>query len=125
MAIGEHMRYLREEKGYSLKRVETLTGIDGGNLSRYERNMNVPNIELCMQLAKLYGVSLDELVGQDEGYIPHLSSQNSPTVPALADDARQLLEMFERMNHQQKIKAVAYCEGLLSTAGNSSSWRQS
>ena len=96
MNIGEHMRFLREEKGYSLKKVEMLTGIDNGNLSRYERNLNIPNIEFCMQLAKLYGVSLD----------------------ALSDDEQKLLNLYQRMSHQQKIRAVAYCEGLLSTSAN-------
>ncbi len=92
-----------------------LTGIDNGNLSRYERNLNIPNIEFCMQLAKLYGVSLDELVGQD---IECITVQSSPAVPALSDDEQKLLNLYQRMSHQQKIRAVAYCEGLLSTSAN-------
>lgn len=110
MNIGEHMRFLREENGYSLKKVETLTGINNGNLSRYERNLNIPNIELCIKLAKLYNVSLDELVGENEDYI---HSSLSPTVSALTDEERQLLDLFSRMDRAQKVRTVAYCEGML------------
>lgn len=66
MALGENLRFLREEKGYSLKEVEQNTGINNGNLSRYERNLNFPSIELCIRLADLYQISLDELVGRSE-----------------------------------------------------------
>ncbi len=109
MAIGESMRFLREEKGYSLKKVEELTGIDNGNLSRYERNLNIPNIEICMQLAKLYCVSIDELVGKsDLGYVNIQSS-----APALSEEETQLLELFGKMNRAQRIRALAYCEGII------------
>lgn len=66
MTLGESMRFLREEKGYSLKDVEQNTGINNGNLSRYERNLNFPSIELCIKLADLYEVTLDELVGRTD-----------------------------------------------------------
>ena len=93
MALGENMRFLREEHGYSLKDVELQTGINNGNLSRYERNLNYPSIELCIRLADLYQVSLDELVGRTEKAVysasPHLNSYTA--------EERQLIEDFRSL----------------------------
>ena len=85
MTIGENMRMWREERGFSLKEVETRTGINNGNLSRYERDLNFPSIELCIKLADLYSITLDELTGRADNFVSlneqsqdsiHLSSVN-------------------------------------------------
>ncbi len=112
MNIGEHMRFLREENGYSLKKVEMLTGIDNGNLSRYERNLNIPNIELCIKLAKLYNVSLDELVGENEDYI-HRSL--SPSAPELSSDEKKLLDNFRAMRPDLQAVCLNMSKTLLQT----------
>ncbi len=112
MNIGEHMRFLREENGYSLKKVEMLTGIDNGNLSRYERNLNIPNIELCIKLAKLYNVSLDELVGENEDYI---HSSLSPTVPELSREEKKLLDNFRAMRPDLQAVCLNMSKTLLQT----------
>lgn len=86
--IGESLRACREECGYSLLLVEKETGVNNGNLSRYERNLNVPGIDLCIKLADFYGVSLDMLVGRP------FSAANRK---GLSHDAQILLEYFESM----------------------------
>ena len=120
--IGNHLKALREDCGYSLKQVEQYTGVDNGNLSRYERNLNYPSIELCIRLANLYGISLDELVGRSERNGNPIIT-HSPTAPALADDERKLLDYYGQMSHPQKIRVIAYCEGMLSTGQNVASKR--
>lgn len=100
MALGENMRFLREEHGYSLKDVELQTGINNGNLSRYERNLNYPSIELCIRLADLYQVSLDELVGRTEKTVypasPHLNSYTTEE-QQLIEDFRSLTPPLRQM----------------------------
>lgn len=78
MTFGENIKLLREECGYSLKQVEIKTGINNGNLSRYERDLNLPSIEQCIKLSELYQVSLDELIGN--------SSRSSSPLPSLSRD---------------------------------------
>lgn len=68
MSIGSNMRMWREERELTLKDVELRTGINNGNLSRYERDLNFPSIELCIKLADLYGVSIDELIGRTDDF---------------------------------------------------------
>lgn len=103
MALGENMRFLREEHGYSLKDVELQTGINNGNLSRYERNLNYPSIELCIKLADLYEVTLDELVGRAESVTHKILPPFPPTdnyteeEKKLIADYRELTPPLKRM----------------------------
>ncbi|MBE7077671.1 MAG: helix-turn-helix transcriptional regulator [Clostridiales bacterium] len=36
------------------------------NISRWERNEVLPNIDFCVKLARCYGVTLEELIGLNE-----------------------------------------------------------
>ena len=62
---GEILREHRILRNLTLKQVEQKTGINNGNLSRWEQGKVLPNIDFCVQLADFYGISLDELVGRD------------------------------------------------------------
>ena len=62
---GETLKEHRLARGVTLKDVEKATGINNGNLSRWERGEVLPNIDFCVQLADFYGVTLDELVGRE------------------------------------------------------------
>ncbi len=62
---GDELKRIRIQQGKTLKEVEKGTGINNGNISRYERNEVLPNIDFCVKLADYYSISLDELVGRD------------------------------------------------------------
>ena len=62
---GEILKDIRLSKGKTLIDVEKATGISNANLSRWECDKNLPNIDFCVKLADYYGVTLDELVGRD------------------------------------------------------------
>lgn len=62
MTLGARLRQLRDASGATGDDVCRACGIDRGTLSRYENdNVNTPNFEIIKRLARLYGVSLDEL----------------------------------------------------------------
>ncbi|MBE7085075.1 MAG: helix-turn-helix transcriptional regulator [Clostridiales bacterium] len=63
MNYGEAMKQQRLACGKSLLQVEKDTGISNQNLSRWERNEVLPNIHACVQLAKYYGITIEELIG--------------------------------------------------------------
>lgn len=66
MNIGLSMQICRETTGLSQSEVARRTGIKQQNISRWEKNENIPNILDCITLAKFYGVSLDELILYDD-----------------------------------------------------------
>ena len=59
------IKELREQKNFTQKMVEELTGIDRTTISAYEKGKRVPSIDIACKLADLYRVSLDELFGRD------------------------------------------------------------
>ena len=66
MKIGKELKELRLSSGKSLLQFEKETGISNQNISRWERNEVLPNIDFCVKLARCYGVTLEELIGLNE-----------------------------------------------------------
>ena len=65
MNYGENIKQQRLLSGKSLLQVEKETGISNQNLSRWERNEVLPNIDFCVKLARYYGITIEELIGID------------------------------------------------------------
>ncbi|EFL43398.1 helix-turn-helix domain-containing protein [Streptomyces griseoflavus] len=62
-AMGPRLRAVRERRGVTLTDVCCATGISPSTLSRIETGRRKPTLEVVLQLAKEYGVGLDELAG--------------------------------------------------------------
>ncbi|MFC9182170.1 MULTISPECIES: helix-turn-helix domain-containing protein [Streptomyces] len=74
-ALGPRLRILREGRGVTLAAVSGATGIVPSTLSRIENGRRRPTLEVVLQLAKEYGVSLDELVGSAPAAGPRGTAQ--------------------------------------------------
>lgn len=61
---GEAIKYHRELAGLTQRQLSKQTGINQDNLSRWERNEVLPNIDFCVKLADFYHISIDELIGR-------------------------------------------------------------
>ncbi len=78
--FGTFLKDHRLERGYTLQYVQEKTGISNQNLSRWENDKAIPGIDFCMQLAKFYGCTLDELVGlYDNDTGEYENNNSSPT----------------------------------------------
>lgn len=53
---------LREQYGYTMKYVADQLGIAYQSYQCYERGLTVPTLQNFIKLAKLYDVSLDDLI---------------------------------------------------------------
>ncbi|MFD9095863.1 helix-turn-helix domain-containing protein [Streptomyces collinus] len=62
-AMGPRLRTARERRGATLTDVGRATGISASTLSRIETGRRKPTLEVVLQLAKAYDISLDELAG--------------------------------------------------------------
>ncbi|MEU4932813.1 helix-turn-helix transcriptional regulator [Streptomyces yokosukanensis] len=62
-AVGPRLRAVRERHGATLTEVSRATGVSLSTLSRIETRRRKPTLEVLVQLARAYGISLDELVG--------------------------------------------------------------
>lgn len=63
--LGEKLIEFRKIKGYSQQEVADLIDVSRQTISNWESNQGAPTIEKAKQLAELYQISLDDLVGSD------------------------------------------------------------
>lgn len=62
---GNQLKIHRKSRNLSLLDLEKATKISNQNLSRWERNLILPNIDFCVRLADFYGITVDELIGHE------------------------------------------------------------
>ena len=61
-AVGPRLKRLRQRRSVTLNELSEETGISASTLSRLESGLRRPTLEQLLPLARVYGVSLDELV---------------------------------------------------------------
>ncbi|NYH55310.1 MULTISPECIES: helix-turn-helix domain-containing protein [Nocardiopsis] len=61
-AVGQRLRVLRRQREATLAELSEATGISVSTLSRLESGARRPTLELLLPLARVHGVTLDELV---------------------------------------------------------------
>ena len=60
--IGDHIRKLREEKGWTQQVLGKKLGKKTFTISAYETNAKLPSVDCLIEMAELFDVSLDTLV---------------------------------------------------------------
>lgn len=64
--LAERLKRIRKEKGYTQNYVALSIGVKPPQLSKWESGTTAPSRKNVEQLAKLYGVTMDYLMGIDE-----------------------------------------------------------
>ena len=75
MFISTKLRKLRNEKGYTLDYVSSVTGINKSMLSKYENDASDPSCKTLEKLADFYNISMDELFLRD-AFVIHEGEDN-------------------------------------------------
>ena len=73
----ENLRMLRLERRLSQMQVQKETGINQGELSKYERGQTRPTMENLLVLAAYFGTSLDYLMGLTDDRKPYPRKKES------------------------------------------------
>jgi len=63
--IGENLKYLRVKNNYSQQSLSDALDIPRTTLGDYERGKTEPNIAMLIRLARLFDVTIDELITKD------------------------------------------------------------
>ncbi len=87
--MGPRLRGVRERRGVTLADVSRATGISPSTLSRIETGRRRPTLEVLLQLAKEYGVALDELAGT----APAPAAEPRSTAPRSFGDDKAVLPL--------------------------------
>ncbi|MBQ8749380.1 MAG: helix-turn-helix transcriptional regulator [Clostridia bacterium] len=86
MCLGEKLRKLRKENGYSQQEVADILNITRDIITKYENNRCEPNVELIKKFSIFFNVSADELLE--------------------IDTKEQKEEILNEINQNSKIKRV-------------------
>lgn len=96
MKIGENLLELRKKSGLSREDVGKQIGKTGKTVGNYENNINYPDVEILHRLAKLYNVTISQLLGENtdeinkkEATAKKLESENA-IVPVFENVLRAL-----------------------------------
>jgi len=84
--FGKRLKAEREKRGWTQEFMANLLEIKIGTLSGYERNYRTPDLEMVTRIANLLGMSVDYLLGRDEGENVQWWEKRNPPTPVELDD---------------------------------------
>lgn len=70
MTVGEKIKAIRKERGFTQKKLGELCGINEANIRKYELGKQNPKIETIDKIASALGMSAFELIGLELSTIP-------------------------------------------------------
>ena len=87
--FGENLKTLRKQKGFSQEELATRLHVVRQTISKWEKNLSVPDADTLIRLAEILGVSVSELLGAK------IENENT---------ASDVAEQLSRINEQLAIK---------------------
>ena len=75
MTIGERIKQLRSEKGFSQEKLAEKLNVSRSAVAKWEADGGVPEIDNLRQLSSVFDISIDELVGNVDGPKDHKKAE--------------------------------------------------
>ncbi|MEA2685084.1 MAG: hypothetical protein QOE93_279 [Actinomycetota bacterium] len=113
MALGERIRQLRKEAGWSQGDLGGRVGTDAGRISRYEGGRITPSLDALVRLAEVFNVSADHLLFDDVPRRPlhtadHALGDRLAVIGELSpDDLSSLLNVVDALVAKSRLRAMA------------------
>lgn len=60
--IGSFLKELRNEKGLTQEQLAEILGVSNRSISRWENGVNMPDLDMLIQIAKYYDVGVEEIL---------------------------------------------------------------
>jgi len=114
MALGERIRELRKEKGWSQAELGELVGTDSQHISRYETGRITPSVDALVRLAAALDVSTDYLVKEGvprkvlDGHALGKLGQRLGDLAELSEADQELVsQVIDGLLAKSRLKALA------------------
>jgi len=104
VAIGGKIYSLRVAKGMTQEQLAAILCVSPAAVSKWERNLANPSIEILWELADYFECSIDELVGREENRLEKVGMYNSEKL-RLVEVAEELLICSE-ISRQEGLLAL-------------------
>lgn len=100
-AVGPRLKRLRQHRDITLSALAQETGLSTSTLSRLESGLRLPTLEQLLPLARVYGVTLDELVDAPATGDPRINLRPLPS-----KDGSTILPLTRRAGGIQAYKFI-------------------
>lgn len=117
VAVGARIYSLRMAKGMTQEQLADVLCISPAAVSKWERNLATPNIELLWALADFFGCSIDELVGRRDAQIEGLGAYDGEKLRLAA-----VGEDLQRCGEIRREKGLAAMGDIASGLGSGSTF---
>ena len=81
MSFAENLMALRKQRGWSQEELGSQIGVTRQTVSKWEVGQSTPELEKLVELSRLFGLSIDRLVGLEEGEGASLAQSALEKVP--------------------------------------------
>lgn len=113
MALGERIKQLRKDAGWSQAELGEKVGTDAGRISRYEAGRITPSAEALVRIAEVFNVSLDHLLIDNIPRRPLHAVENAlgdrlVAIAELGDeDLAALLNVIDGLVAKNRLRTIA------------------
>jgi len=105
MSLAKKIVQLRKERNLTQKELASIVGVHFSHMSRYERGISLPSIDVVKKLAQLFHVSTDYLLFGD--------SQAMVRANTVDQELLQQFERISRMNEREKAAVKTILEAVI------------
>jgi len=107
MTVGERIKFLRKNAGYTRVAFAEKIGIPHTTLRNYENDEREPGHKFLIIIAKEFNVTIDYLLGLDD--------ETKKTSPELSRDAmiNEIINYFAQLSPEERQSALDYAEFLI------------
>lgn len=108
------IKLLRKEKGYTLEKLASQLGVSANALSMYENEKREASYQTLRQLAQIFNVSIDYLLGFDEKEKSLIEPEHAKTIwlNTLSDIQKRIIEYVLKLNELNQYKTMTYLYAL-------------
>ncbi len=96
--IGQFLKALRKEKNLSQEQFAEIMGVSNRSVSRWENGMNMPDLDILIQISEYYDVELKEILDGEKG-VDMMDKKVEETVLKVADYSNHEKEFITRRMH--------------------------
>ena len=113
MVLGQRIKQLRKEAGWSQGELGERIGTDSQRVSRYENGRITPSVDALVRIAEALDVSVDYLLIDDAARRPlhvadaDLAARLADLAELSEDDRASLLHMLDALVTKNRLKALA------------------
>lgn len=112
MTLGQRIRALRMQRGWTQRELERQAGVESRNLTRYENDKVRPRLKVLQGIAEALEVSVDELVAEDDSTPEHAFRDKELLNQFLAveqmedDDKAAIKRVIQAMILKHKVRGL-------------------